>query len=274
MITRFAKVASIAIPAILILTACTTAQLDTLQEQVNRSTKDVFDASAFGDGSVEVKSTRAPSAQTQTISYDPSLFAGATSEPAKCLRVVAKACSGSFAGLAAPFCVKDKAAMCGVFPASPGGDVAECFSDLGNGKLKAGACRETVVADDVKITDSLAELPFGVDRSIYEQYQVMFEDYKLGEYRNLHARASGQSRCAAITDAGRNFRCQLKTVEENLIPASGQSCEFRRNRALNFKQTIQAMEEIGKKINEQCSVRPDVLARMIDEPTLRAYAFK
>lgn len=265
--------ASVAILATTLLSACTSAQL----EELNTVMKDSFENSinaSFGSG-VEVIPDRAPAAETVSISYTPALFAGYSSEAAQCTRALARTCSESFGGVSAPFCVSEKASMCGVFPKSQTGSVADCFDDLGEGRLKSGACRESGLGTGVTVTQSAATFPFGPARPVYEQYQVMVEEYKNGAFQDLYFKAEGSSICGAgYTEGGQNLRCQLEVIEQNMVDAAGHTCEFKFNPMLDFVKVMDAISEVGRKIDRQCSVKPAVLEAMFDASTKRAYAFK
>ena len=165
--------------------------------------------------------------------------------------------------------------MCGVYPKTPSGSVAECFEDVGEGRLKSGACREAGLGTGVTVTQSAATFPFGSARPVYEQYQVMVEEYKIPAFQELYFKAEGSTICGrGYTDAGRNLECQIEAVQQNMVDAAGYTCEFRYNKLLNFNKAMDARAEVGKKIDHQCSVKPTVLESMVDVSTKRAYAFK
>ena len=273
MISGKLKGASLAVLAASVLAACTATQL----EELNTVMKDSFENSisaSFGTG-VEVTPDRAPAPDTLSISYTSALFDGYTSEAGQCTRALAKACSDSFGGLSAPFCVSEKAAMCGVYPKTPSGSVAECFEDVGEGRLKSGACREAGLGTNVTVTQSSATFPFGPSRPVYEQYQVMVEEYSNQAFRDLYFKAEGSTMCTgAMTRGGDNLRCQIEAVQQNMVDAAGYTCEFKFNPLLDFNKAMDARTEVGKKIDHQCSVKPTVLESMVDVSTKRAYAFK
>lgn len=170
--------------------------------------------------------------------------------------------------------MSSKAELCGVFPNTPGGDVANCFSNAGEGRLNDGACRDSGLAPGVTICQTSATFPFGAARPVREQYQVMVEQYLSQAYRDLYFRADGSNRCAKITQMGKNLECQIEVIDQNMVDAAGNTCAFKHNPNLDFNQAGDALNEVKTKMIDQCSVKPQVLDAMLDAQTKRAYGFK
>lgn len=244
---------------------CSTEQLASLQASL---------AAAANRSAVELPTDREPPANEITVQLTSALTGSAKSDAGRCTRALAKAGSLSFAGVAAPYYVKTHAKLCGVFPNNPGDDVSECFSNVGEGRLIEGKCRTAGIDPTVTMTSSEATFPLGINRPVREQYPVMSDDYDNGKFRALYWTADGSNKCAPITQAGRNLRCQVEFINENMTDAAGEVCSFNPNAGTDYSSTMDAIQDLRQLMIDRCSVKIEILSDLFEESTKRAYAFK
>ncbi len=191
----------------------------------------------------------------------------------QCVRIVAKAYSTSYAGLGAPTCVINNSEKCGLFPARPGGSLDTCFSDASAGRLN-GTCRKTSPSTGVIISPTRATLPFGKNRPYLEQFEILYELYNIPELSYMWSNIAQFGCTHNSGKSGQNMKCAVKTIEDNMFDAAGEICSYNANAGFNGLTASRSLTKIRKNMPSQCSVRPDVLEKIVSSRLRAAYKFQ